>query len=477
MSATVILATSNGTGLGHLTRQMCVALSMDEHINPVIFSLSQAVPVISEHGLHGEYCPSYDRDWMPKFLWQYYMAERLVGLVKETDAKVVAFDGVVPHIGLIRARARLPNVAFVWMRRGMWRPDINHPQLKRSPVFDLILEPGDLAADGDVGPTADRDDAIRLPPISMVEHISPIPRAEAARALGLDPDRPTALLTLSSGVLNDVARPGSAVLETFLDHPDWQVAVTRTALTRGGVPLVDADRCVELTGVYPLARYLSAFDAAVGAGGYNTCHELLFSGIPTLFVPNNSSTTDNQRRRASWLADAGYALFADETLLDEVSAQTARLCDEGVRGELAAACRTLEPPNGSKVAVRELVKLVDSFEPTSATVDRITLFKFWAKRNIERLLGPRGSALVRRLLGRPTTGGLAKLLPVRVIEDADRLPAANDEPRPLVLTETLDRELMSDDMCLEHLLPGSSERHRRRRRRIVKEFYDVREET
>lgn len=472
MTETMILATSNGTGLGHLTRQMCVALSMKGRADPIIFSLSRAVPVISEHGLQGEYCPSYDRDWMPKHLWQHYLAERLIALVAETQAKVVAFDGVVPHYGIRRARSQLPGVAFVWMRRGNWRPDINRSPLDSSEIFDLILEPGDLATDGDIGPTAERDDAIRLPPISMLEHIDPLPRDEAARALGLDPDRPTALVTLSSGVLNDVARPGSAAIEAFLQQTDWQVAVTRTALTRGGVPITDTDRCVELQGVYPLVRYLRAFDAAVGAGGYNTVHELLFTAIPTLFVPNNSSTTDNQRGRASWLADTGYALFADETRLDDVVAQTTRLCDSKVGTDLSNACRTLEPPRGSADAVDELVSLTGRYQPRTRRLEGG--LKHEAKQQLKQVLGPRGTALVRRLLGRGSPEEQVDLLKVRITDDIPPEPTSTiHSPRPMVITETLSPDLLTEDLCLEHLLVGSSSEHRSTRDRIIETYYEV----
>ncbi|MGH3449152.1 MAG: hypothetical protein ACRDQW_00175, partial [Haloechinothrix sp.] len=246
----MMLATSNGTGMGHLTRQMAVALSLGAQVEPVFFSMSRAMPVIGHYGFNGEYCPSRERGWMPQVRWQDYLRERVRAFVEETGVKLVVFDGVVPYNGLLRARMDLPQVQFVWMRRGFWRQGVRTSPLRSTPLFDLVLEPGDLASAGDHGATAGLDDAVRLPPISLTEHVDALSREDAASALGLDPAKPTAVVTLSSGVLNDIATPGTAALNALLEHPDWQVAVTRSALAEGGVPIADHSRCVELSGVY-----------------------------------------------------------------------------------------------------------------------------------------------------------------------------------------------------------------------------------
>ena len=49
--------------------------------------------------------------------------------------------------------------------------------------------------------------------------------------------------------------------------------------------------------VYPLVRYLRAFDVFAGAAGYNTCCEVIQSGVPSLLVPN-ALVADDQARRA-----------------------------------------------------------------------------------------------------------------------------------------------------------------------------------
>ncbi len=54
--------------------------------------------------------------------------------------------------------------------------------------------------------------------------------------------------------------------------------------------------------VYPLSRYLRAFDAAVVAAGYNSYHEMVMAGVPAAYVPNLATTTDDQLARAEHAA-------------------------------------------------------------------------------------------------------------------------------------------------------------------------------
>lgn len=469
----IVHATSNGTGMGHLTRQMSVALALEQDYEPLFFSLSSAVGVIGHYRFRGEYCPSRERGWIPQTRWQGYLRERLTAFVRETGAKAVVFDGVVPYLGLLRARMELPDVAFVWQRRGFWRPGVRTTPLRTAALFDLVLEPGDLAAAGDTGATADRDDAVALPPISLTEHLEPLTRGHAAAELGLAPDRPTALITLSSGVLNDVTTPGVAAIATLLEDPEWQVAVTRSALSRDGIPLDgggDPARCVELSGVYPLARYLNAFDCAVAAGGYNSVHELLYAGLPTLFVPNRSSGTDDQPARTRWLADAGFALFADETDLDAVRAQARRLHDATVRAELAAACRKLERPTGSAAAASALTQLLAGPPPSRRA--RLREAETVALLTALQALGPRGTAVIRTALRRGPGSGPPRPMPVRVVDGSDAGPATAGIT-PLLLTDRLDAEVLGSGVPVEHLIDTAGPAYREQRLRIVRRYYDV----
>ena len=55
-----LLCTSNGVGLGHLTRQMAVARFLQETHDVVIFTLSPAASLAVGAGFHTEYLRSHE---------------------------------------------------------------------------------------------------------------------------------------------------------------------------------------------------------------------------------------------------------------------------------------------------------------------------------------------------------------------------------------------------------------------------------
>src|SRR5690625_6540014 len=74
----VILMTSNGVGMGHLSRQLTAALSGPRRFDPVVFSLSRAMPRIiaategvalaeaHDRNLRFEYAPSWESGWLDR---------------------------------------------------------------------------------------------------------------------------------------------------------------------------------------------------------------------------------------------------------------------------------------------------------------------------------------------------------------------------------------------------------------------------
>lgn len=446
----LVLATSNGTGMGHLARETATALALGDRARCTVFSLSQALPVALGIGVAGEYCPSHHRGLFPVGDWHRYLADRIVALVEETGAKVFAFDGVAPYFGLVLARIALPDVAFVWVRRALWRPGANRRALRTRPFFDLVLEPGDLAAEDDRGATASLGDAVRLGPVTLLEQVRRLSRAEASAELGLDPDRPTALVTLRTDAL-DADTAAAAAVRAILARPGWQVALTRTPLTQGDLGM-DSDRIVALRGVFPLARYLSAFDAAVTEAGYNSFHEMLHAGVPSVFVPTRAAVTDDQEARAAWAARAGFALTAPESDPRRVGEVAGDLVSPGTREALAARCAELSAPTGAADAADALLGLAAGFtRHRISPTERVRRARLGLRPFAAKVLDPAAVGYGRRLVGLDRTSGGAAPLP----GFAERVTVDDLRAEPPA----------------EHLLAGTSEAYRAHRTQIAERYY------
>ena len=85
---TIILATSNGIGMGHLTRASAIAAELKSVANPIIISMASGVVEVPKiAGVRFEYVPGRDRKWMGRFAWDEYLRDRIVALIDETNGE------------------------------------------------------------------------------------------------------------------------------------------------------------------------------------------------------------------------------------------------------------------------------------------------------------------------------------------------------------------------------------------------------
>ena len=188
------------------------------------------------------------------------------------------------------------------------------------PLYDRVIVPD---ASG-VGPILIRDRA-ELPS-----------RAAARLALGVPEGARAVYLSLGGG--GEVTAP--AVLPPLLDAllaRGWHVVVGAGPLYQGperrGAGITWLDRYVAL-------ELLPGVDAAVSAGGYNTFHELMYVGVPTVFLPLER-LADDQRARAEEAVAVGAGCIAArwQDVPDLLEAPGS-----------AAAARALVPENGALAA-------------------------------------------------------------------------------------------------------------------------------
>lgn len=472
--ARILFVSSNGTGLGHLTRSMAVARRLDPAVEPLFLTFSAAAPVVRGLGFPVEYIASYDRpsagnDWR----WTRRVRARLESVVDEVDPAVVLFDGTHPYERLLPA-LRSAGATLVWCRRAMWRPDSDTAPLWRSHLFDAVLEPGELAAEADAGPTAQRrGEAHVVDPIVLLDRSELVSRADAERELGLEGDRVSAIVQLGQGA--GVREATQRCLRHLAGRGDVQVAALSSALAAlDDVP----EGVVRLRATYPISRYLAAFDVAVAAAGYNAYHELLHLGVPSLFVPI-ARQTDDQPARARYAAERGIGKACAGPHDPALEARLDALLDPDERAAVAQRLRSLPPANGAGEAALWLAELAGGSMPRAGLADprsshdlhhggverargglRLRLRRAW----IFAASVPRTAArLGRQVLTRPRMRAVVIALGLEGEELARELSAAlariGERPeRVLVVTDRLDFDpLLAAGVGFEHV-PAPGER-------------------
>lgn len=450
---TVISVTSNGVGMGHICRQLAVLLSGEKQFNSVILSLSGALPRIAQTSLTGEfpeaaarevgfeYSPSRKTGWhqrdgwrgaiwrkYPGYRWEHYLADRIVALVEETGASELIFDGVAAYDGVIEATKRLQGVRTNWFRPCLWQSGVPASRLEREHAFDRVIEPGDYAAEFDQGPTVGRADVTKVAPVSLTEVLKLNDRPTARAALGLPAEGPVLLLAPGAGAVGSVDDIGRDVIDQLRTlGPEWTVAVTQQAIAQHSLAKAHG-RIKVLDDVFPLARHLAAFDAAVSASGYNAANELMCERVPTLFIPSLNHETDDQPMRAYGLAKKGAALDVTDLGLEK---SVALLMDSDVRAELVEGCKSLPKATGGAETAALLAE--DSPIPANPSLSG----KFSEP-------------------GRP----LLDLRPV----------AAKGKPS-FEIRESVKVDDLRGETPIEHVLPGSSSGYRERRQQIANWLY------
>lgn len=347
---TVLLVSSNGAGMGHLTRLLAYARRMPVGARRVVLSLSQAAPVVAQDGLAWEYIPSQGATGLRPAAWRPMFAERVTDVLRRVDPDVLVFDGTHPYAGLDVALGRHPRTRAVWSRRGMWLPHRNEHQLDKASWFDAVLEPGDLARPADRGETAQDQDAVVVDPVTLVDRDQLTSREEARAALGLPAQGPLALVSLGAGNINDTDDEVGAVAAA-LHRRGVGVCVTAPAIAERAY----AGSGVHLVRHFPLSEHFAAFDLAIAAAGYNSFHESLRLGVPTAFVPNSSTSLDDQVGRAGYAADQGWALSVPSLRGGAADRVVEELLARGP--DLAARAQAADPGNGAAAAAELILRV------------------------------------------------------------------------------------------------------------------------
>jgi len=329
----------NGRGMGHLvrqlailrwTRRLCAFMGVKAQI--WMMTTSEADTLARKEGVPALKMPSKamlrDVGMEPH---QYLSVARTWVMNAVTGLKpdvllVDTFPGgsfgelvpvleTVPHRVLVARRVR---------------PEFAEEETYRAliPLYDQVIVP----------------DKHGVGPILIREKCELLPREAARRALGIPEGKKGIYVTLGGG--GDLA--ASSTIPRLVEG----LRAKGLHVVVGAGPLYQGAE-IRGEGITWLSRYLSielmnGLDCAVSACGYNTFHELMYAGVPTIFLPQSRIADDQEERaRRAQAAGAGRVAGSVEevfTMLENVGS--------------ASACCTLVPENGARHAAAALLSQV-----------------------------------------------------------------------------------------------------------------------
>ena len=351
-SPRILLVTSNGAGLGHLTRVNAIS----GHLcgNDLIYTMSSAYRRLHRESAKTIYFPSYGDLGMAGGSWNTIMKAHFQSVFEAFSPDAVVFDGTFVYRGLVQT-VKNSSCPLIWLQRGCWRDEVDKNSEQRhhaAKYVDHVIIPGDYgcAESVDVGPGIDID---YVAPIVSGNQDRSLSCAEARSKLGLPENGNFFLIQLGAGVINDTRDYLSTALEAVRSlGEEWEPVVVQNPLSPSAV---SGCRSVE---AFPLIDYLAAFDAGVFAGGYNSCQEAVARRLPAVFVPNKATKTDDQVRRVSGLEARGLGLLASNP--KELYSQIQRLQSRKFRETIRAAQDGMKPASGAAEAASIIFKIANN---------------------------------------------------------------------------------------------------------------------
>lgn len=341
----VLMVSSNGGGLGHLTRLWAVERRLDKEV--VTYTLSSAYDKLGKPKSRMIYFPSYGTMGMYGRVWNILLAGHFDAVVKGLRPQRIVFDGTSVYPGII-AVAQKYGVPVTWIQRGCWKPEADARSKQRHSAnrfADQVILPGDYGCEESVD--------VGLPPVTvgpivLSDDHELFDRDAARTMLGLPLDKKAFLIQLGGSTIGDLNELLDEVLDAIKSLGDDWIPV----FVRNPLATVESGREVYEISGYPLARYYNAFDAAIFPAGYNTSQECVQFGLPAVLVPNNATVTDDQNRRARTMAERGIALCAES--VHELRVAINMLGEDNFREGLRKAAGTAIRANGAIAAAEAI---------------------------------------------------------------------------------------------------------------------------
>jgi len=336
----IILFPTNGVGFGHFTRMYAIARELrknDPSMEIIFFTTMPTLHIpYSENFATYHLAGRHKQADMDSATWNIILEEMLTLILEIHNPRYFMFDGSFPYRGMLNAIYGRDEITKLWMRRGMFKRGSKIPvdSIER---FDHIVHPGDAISNSSSDLVYDVN-TIHIPPITLLNQEDMYSREMARKRLGIPINVRVVYIQLGAGQINDIESEIRMTIDSLLFYKDVHIVLGESML---GERIEIVQDCVHLLRDYPNSLYCNTFDYSVQAGGYNSFHEMRFSGMPTLFYPNLSTGMDDQLARCQVSVKEGWGIVLRKRTRASIKSAIEKLLkmshvDNGQRGSGAA---------------------------------------------------------------------------------------------------------------------------------------------
>lgn len=339
----VVLVSSNGAGLGHLTR--LEAINRHLYCPTMIYTLSKGFRRLEKKADELVYFPSSATLDLNSRTWNSLFFSHFSAFISTTNPKVIVFDGTFLYSAIVET-SKVLDVPLVWIRRGRWKEDVRRRSIQfNSPeqYCDLVIVPGEYA---NTDSTSTSSFVKRVAPVVVHKQEELVCRRAALERFYLTSKKKYVLVQLGAGTINDIDDWISTACDAILSlGEEWVPVLLSNPLS--------SDRQLPSEAViikaFPISLYLKAFEFVIVAAGYNSVHEAIAAEIPFIAVPNLKTKTDDQLGRALAIDQAG--LGAAVSQLADLREAVERMASPIVRNRMKASQSSKQEPVGAQQIV------------------------------------------------------------------------------------------------------------------------------
>jgi predicted glycosyltransferase len=350
----------NGLGLGHLTRLLAIAIQL-KRINPnceILFvTTSEADNVLNRFGIPYVHLPS----------------KKLAG-TGTIGAKKLAriynalinplLDNWQPHIFITDTQVtgslndtlhylRYSNSYKVFIHRSRKPESYTQAQIQSQRFYHLIVAPHYPHQFLVPEPFGFEVPVFWSGPVLLKSKEESPMRDAVRRELKVQPNEVLIFLSLGGGGDDSDPEIFEKVLPVLNRFQNIKILLAKGLLST--YSLTGTTNNLIVTSIFPVSDCFAGVDIAISAAGYNTFHELMHHGVPTIFIPRERGW-DDQYERAKQAEDKGACMLCAAADIDSKLQNLAELILKSeIQTEMRLRAKNLVPENNAARAANEIL--------------------------------------------------------------------------------------------------------------------------